>query len=56
MREGIGKEKGSNEINTINNANIYDTYKDLYLNEKEREEKLLQGIQSENGLKARIGA
>ena len=40
----------------INNSDIYDTYKDLYLNEKEREEKLLQGIQSVNGLKARVGA
>ena len=44
---------GSKEIDTINNADIYDTYKDLYLSEKEREEKLLQGIQSANGLKAR---
>ena len=47
---------GSKEIDTINNADIYATYKDLYLGEKEREEKLLQGIQSANGLKARIGA
>ena len=47
---------GSKEIDTINNSDIYDTYKDLYLSEKEREEKLLQGIQSANGLKARVGA
>ena len=47
---------GSKDINTINNSDIYDTYKDLYLSEKEREEKLLQGIQSANGLKARLGA
>ena len=46
---------GSKEINTINNSDIYDTYKDLYLSEKEREEKLLQGIQLANGLKARTG-
>ena len=39
----------------INNACIYDAYKDLYLNEKEREERLLQGIQSANGLKVRLG-
>ena len=39
------------DIDTINNSDIYDTYKDLYLSEKEREEKLLQGIQSANGLK-----
>ena len=47
---------GSKDIDTINNSNIYDTYKDLYLREKEREEKLLQGTQSANGLKARVGA
>ena len=47
---------GSKDIDTFNNSDIYDTYKDLYLSEKEREEKLLQGIQSTNGLKARVGA
>ena len=47
---------GSKEIDTINNSDIYDTYKDLYLRKKERKEKLLQGIQSTNGLKARVGA
>ena len=47
---------GSTGIDTINNSDIYDTYKDLYLSEREREEKLLQGIQSVNGLKARVGA
>ena len=46
----------SKDIDTINNLDTYDTYKDLYLNEKEREEKLPQGIQSVNGLKARMGA
>ena len=39
----------------INNSDIYDTYNDLYLSKKEREEKLLQGIQSANDLKARLG-
>ena len=47
---------GSKEIDTINNSDIYDTYKNLYLSEKKREEKLLQGIQTANGLKARTGA
>ena len=47
---------GSKDIDTINNSEIYDTYKDLYLREKEREEKLLQGTQTTNGLKARVGA
>ena len=45
----------STDTDTINNSDIYDTYKDLYLSEKEREEELLQGIQSANGLKARLG-
>ena len=44
------------DIDTINNSDIYDTYKDLYLSEKEREENLLQGILSANGLKARMGS
>ena len=47
---------GSKDIDTINNSDVYDTYKDLYLSEKEHEEKLLQGIQLANGLKARVGA
>ena len=47
---------GSKDIDKINNSDIYDTYKDLYLSEKECEEKLLQGIQPANGLKARLGA
>ena len=41
---------GSKDIGMINNSDIYDTYKDLYLSEKEHEDKLLQGIQSANGL------
>ena len=44
------------DIDMINNSDIYDTYKNLYLSEKEREEKLLQSIQPANGLKARVGA
>ena len=47
---------GSKDTDIISNSDIYDTYKDLYLSEKEREERLLQGIQSANGLKARVGA
>ena len=42
---------GSKDIDAINNSNIYDKYKDLYLSQKELEGKLLQGIQSANGLK-----
>ena len=47
---------GSKDTDTINNLDIHDTYKDLYLREKEREEKLLQGIQQANGLKGRLGS
>ena len=47
---------GSTDIDTTDNSDVYHTYKDLYLSEKEREERLLQGIQSLNGLKARVGA
>ena len=47
---------GSKDIDMINNSDIYDTYKDLYLSKKEHEEKLLQGIQSDNDLKVRVGA
>ena len=47
---------GSKDIDTINNPDVYDTYKDLHLSEKEYAEKLLQGIQSANGLKAHVGA
>ena len=47
---------GSKDIDTINNSDIYNTYKDLYLNKKELEERLLQGIQSANGLNGRVGA
>ena len=47
---------GSKDIDTINNSDICDAYKDLYLSQKEREGKLLQGIQSTNSLKAQLGA
>ena len=49
LARALGKKKvlmlGSKEIDTINNSDIYDTYKALYLSEKEREKKLLQSIQ-----------
>ena len=51
-----GAMLGSKDIDMIDYSDIYDTYKDLYLSEKECEEKLLQGIQSANGLKSRVGA
>ena len=47
---------GSKEIESINNSNIFDTYKDLYLSKKDREDRILQGIQSSNGLKGRLGS
>ena len=36
---------GPKEIDVINNSCIYDAYKGLYISEKEREKRLLQGIQ-----------
>ena len=47
---------GSKEIDANNNSDIYDTYKNFYLSKKEREKRLIQGIQSGNGLKARVRA
>ena len=47
---------GSKDIGTINNSDIFDTCKDLYLSKKEYQEKLNQGIQSANGLKTLVGA
>ena len=47
---------GSKEIDVVIQSYIYDSYKDLNLSKKEREENLLQGIQSATGLKARVGA
>ena len=46
----------SKNIDTINISDIYDTCRDLLLERKRSEEKLLQDIQSVNGLKARLGA
>ena len=47
---------GLRDIDTTKNSDCYDTYKGLYLSKKEREEKLLQGMQSANALKTRVGA
>ena len=47
---------GSEEIDTIINSDMYDTSKDLYLSEKQREEKLVQAMQSANGLKTWVQA
>lgn len=47
---------GSEEIDIIINSDMYDISKDLYLSEKQREEKLLQGKQSDNGLKTWVQA
>ena len=59
MLEGHSSKKGaytSTDIDTINNSDIYDTYKDLYLSRKECEERLLQGIRPISRLKAQVGA
>ena len=36
----------SKKTDTINNIDIYNTYQNLYMSEKEHEEKLLRSIQS----------
>ena len=46
----------SKDIDMINNSDIYDTYKNLFLSKEEPKEKLLQGTQLANGLKARLSA
>lgn len=43
---------GTKEINTIENLDINDIYRDGSLSKKEKEVKLLQCIDSSNGLKA----
>ena len=43
------------ETDMIVSSDIYDTYRDLYLSEREHEGKLLKGIQSANGVKASVG-
>ena len=60
-RQSTGEKKvvlmlDSKNIDTINISDIYDTCRDLLLERKRSEEKLLQDIQSVNGLKARLGA
>ena len=47
---------GATTLEVISYPNEYDTYKDLYMTSNEREDALLQGIQNETGLKARLGA
>ena len=47
---------GSKDIDKTNNSDIYDMYKDLYLSEKERQEKLVQGILLANGLNGPVDA
>ena len=47
---------GPKEVEMINNANIYETCKDPYLNEKEFRENRHQGIHSTNSLKAQLRA
>ena len=52
----VKKKKLTLGSTEINNSDIYDTYKELYLSKKTRKEGLLQGIQPANCLKARLGA
>ena len=43
-------------IELIDNADILDTYIDLYLTKENRKHRILQGIQSSDALKARLGS
>ena len=47
---------GSIDIQTLDSANVYDTYEDLYMDKHVKENALLQGIQDADGLRARIGS
>ena len=47
---------GSKENLAIKKLNIHDNYKNLYLSQKEFEEKPLQEVQSANVLRAQVGA
>ena len=46
---------GSKEIDKINNSCIYDAYKDLYLSEKEREEKAISRHTTSQWVKSTVG-
>ena len=47
---------GSKDNDTINHSDTYNKYNDLFLSKKKREERVLQGMQPANWLKARVGA
>ena len=47
---------GSKENLAIKKLNIYDNYNNLYLSQKEFEEKPLQKVQSANVLRVQVGA
>ena len=47
---------GGVDIETLDNADVYDTYVDLYMDKHVKENALLQGIQDADGLRARIGS
>ena len=56
VKKNVLMLRSNDIIDIINNSDIFDTCKDLYLNEKELEEKILQDIQSENDLMVWVGA
>ena len=45
---------GSKEVESINNSDIIDMYRDLYLSKKDCQDRILQDIQASNGLKGRL--
>ena len=44
------------EVLSVNDANVFMTYRDLWLTKNQREDRVYQGIQGDNGLKHRINA
>ena len=60
LGRGIVEKKsitiGGEDIETLDNADVYDTYADLYMDQHVKENALLQGIQDADGLRARIGS
>ena len=56
MIKNITVKLEGREVLSVNEANVFLTYCDLWLTDTQREDRIYQGIQGENGLKHRIDA
>ena len=54
--QNISVKLEGREVLSLNQANVFLTYCDLWLTEKQREDRVYQGIHTDNGLKHRIDA